>query len=120
MKKFLILDADSNEVAETSYGNFTAAIMQLGAAPATVYVVHVSTLDDKGNVHTQACGVYSDIHSAADSVAALHEFAFNVQSEDSAFIFEGGDVSPLDVLNVLDEILAADSRGIRHVQQQPF
>ncbi|MBR2733848.1 MAG: hypothetical protein IKD80_06325 [Selenomonadaceae bacterium] len=120
MKKFLILDADSNEVAETSYGNFTAAIAQLGAAPATVYVVHVSTLDDKGNVHTQACAVYSDIHAAADSVAALHEFAFNVQGDNEAFCFEGGDVSPLDVLNVLDEILSADSRGIRHVQQQRF
>lgn len=114
MKKFLILDADSNEVAETSYGNFTAAIMQLGAAPATVYVVHVSTLDAKGTPHTQACGVYSDIHSAADSVAALHEFAFNVQSEDSAFIFEGGDVSPLDVLNTIDDVLSAAPRRIHH------
>lgn len=115
MKKFLILDADQNEVAETSYGNFTAAIMQLGAAPATVYVVHVSTLDAKGNPCTQACGVYRDVHSAADSVAALHEFAFNVQSDDSAFIFEGGDVSPLDVLNTIDDLLAADVKGIRHV-----
>lgn len=120
MKKFLILDADSNEVTETSYGNFTAAIMQLGAAPATVYVVHVSTLDDKGMPHTQACAVYSDIHSAADSVAALHEFAFNVQGDNEAFCFEGGDVSPLDVLNTIDDVLSADRRFFRHETQQRF
>ena len=114
MKKFLILDADSNEVAETSYGNFCCNILQLGAAPANVYVVHVSTLKPNGETFTQACAVYRDIHAAADEIARLEEFAFNVQAKDKAFCFEGGEVSPLDVLNTFDDILSAAPRITPH------